>query len=48
MTEFEEKVIEILTEMKKQNQQIIETLNKSLDMAIGDDTFNLDFIKDLK
>ena len=48
MTEFEEKVLENLVEIKKQQQQIIETLNKSLDMAIGDDTFNLDFIKDLK
>ena len=28
MTEFEEKVIENLVEIKKQQQQIIETLNK--------------------
>lgn len=48
MTEFEEKVIENLVEIKKQQQQIIETLNKSLDMAIGDDTFNLDFLKEMK
>lgn len=48
MTEFEQKVIDILTEMKKQQQQIIETLNKSLDIAIGDDTFNLDFIQGMK
>ena len=48
MTEFEEKVIENLVEIKKKQQQIIETLNKSLDMAIGNDTFNLDFIKELK
>ena len=48
MTEFEEKVIENLVEIKKQQQQIIETLNKSLDMAIGDDTFNLDFIQGMK
>ncbi len=48
MTEFEQKVIENLVEIKKQQQQIIETLNKSLDMAIGDDTFNLDFIQGMK
>lgn len=48
MTEFEQKVIDALTEIKKQNQQIIETLNKALDMAIGDDTFNLDFIQGMK
>lgn len=45
MTEFEEKVIEALSEIKRQQQQIIETLNKSLDIAVGDDTFNLDFFK---
>ena len=48
MSEFEQKVLEALTEIKKQQQQIIETLNKSLDMAVGSDTFNLDFIGDLK
>lgn len=48
MTEFEEKVIENLVEIKKQQQQIIEILNKSIDMAIGDDTLNLDFIKGLQ
>lgn len=48
MSEFEQKVLEALTDIKKQQQQIIETLNKSLDMAVGSDTFNLDFIKDLK
>jgi metal-sulfur cluster biosynthetic enzyme len=48
MTEFEEKVLENLVEIKKQQQQIIEILSKSIDMAIGDDTLNLDFIKDLR
>ena len=48
MSEFEQKVLEALTDIKKQQQQIIETINKSLDMAVGSDTFNLDFIKDFK
>ena len=48
MTEFEQKVLENLVEIKKQNQQIIEILNKSLDMARGADTFNLDLILGMK
>lgn len=47
MTEFEEKVLETLSELKKQNQQIIEIISKSVDMAIGSDTLNLDFMEDL-
>lgn len=47
MTEFEEKVLETLSELKKQNQQIIEIISKSVDMAIGSDTLNLDFVEGL-
>lgn len=46
MTEFEEKVLESLGELKKQQQIIIEILSKSVDMAIGDDSFNYDAVKD--
>ena len=46
MSEFEEKVLENLVEIKKQNQLIIEILSKTIDMAIGDDTLNNDAVKD--
>lgn len=46
MTEFEEKVLENLVEIKKQQQTIIEILSKSVDMAIGDDSFNYDSAKE--
>lgn len=47
MTEFETKLLNEISELKKQQAEIIEILNKSLDMALGEDSFNQDFDKEL-
>ena len=47
MTEFEEGVLKKLSNIEQQQAQIIEIINKSLDMALGEDTFNVDNFSEL-
>ena len=41
-TQFQEEVLKELRDIKKQQQSIIEILSKTIDIAIGNDTFNID------
>lgn len=41
-SQFQEEVLKELKEIRKQQQSVIEILNKSIDIAVGNDTFNID------
>lgn len=41
-SQFQEEVLKELREIRKQQQSVIEILNKSIDIAVGNDTFNID------